>query len=205
MVQGESVRGGSVIPVGYQVTEVDRPHVAGFIHGGDPGTWCPAVWRRLIAERGIKSVMDLGCGEGHAIDWFLDNGIDAWGIDGSEAAIALAANPDRIMWHDYQDGPCEWLGKVDLCWCAEFVEHISPQYLCNLQTTFRAARLVALTHAMPGQDGWHHVNCQESGYWIERMRDFGFAVDMEYSESLRWSAPAGTHVDRSLLVFEGAA
>jgi hypothetical protein len=85
------------------------------------------------------------------------------------------------------------------------VEHIDSQFLGNLKTTFQAAKLVAMTHAAPGQEGWHHVNCQDAAYWIDRMDEFGFGVDMEYSESLRWSAPAGSHVARSLMVFERKA
>jgi SAM-dependent methyltransferase len=199
------VRGGGLIPQGYQVTEDDNPHLAGFIHGGDPGTWCPAVWTRLIAERGIRSVLDLGCGEGQSLDWFLGKGVDAWGVDGSEAAIEFALNYARIVRHDFTNGAYQPKWQFDLCWCAEFVEHMEPQYLGNLKASFQSAKIVAMTHAAPGQEGWHHVNCQDAAYWIERMDEFGFGVDMEYSESLRWSAPAGTHVARSLLVFERKA
>ena len=32
-----------------------------------------------------------------------------------------------------------------------------------------------MTHAVPGQGGHHHVNCQPSEYWIERIEALGYS------------------------------
>jgi hypothetical protein len=34
-----------------------------------------------------------------------------------------------------------------------------------------------MTHAVPGQGGHHHVNCQPAEYWIEKMRKRNYRLD----------------------------
>ena len=57
-----------------------------------------------------------------------------------------------------------------------------------------------MTHAEPGQQGYHHVNCQPADYWISLMRGRGFLFDQAATEYSRKLAPQ-THWERSGLVF----
>jgi hypothetical protein len=34
--------------------------------------------------------------------------------------------------------------------------------------------MIAMTFATPGQDGWHHVNCQPKEYWIDILDKAGY-------------------------------
>jgi len=188
-----------VIPLGYAIHDESEPHLGGFIHGGDGNTWCPEVWQALIDDFCVRSVIDVGCGEGQALRWFLNKGLDAVGVEGSLAAIALSGH-GRIVHHDYSNGALLPSQAFDLCWCAEFVEHVEEKHIGNYLATFSSADVVAMTHAAPGQDGWHHVNCQPEAYWIDVMQKYGFVRDIEYSKSLREMTEA-EHVRRSLLVF----
>jgi SAM-dependent methyltransferase len=188
------------IPLGSVLHEESLPHLGGFIHGGDGNTWCPEVWRELIADFNVRSVIDVGCGEGQSLSWFLSEGIDAVGVEGSVPAICLARDQKRIVLHDYTEAPYRPERQFDLCWCAEFVEHVEERCVSNYLATFRQASVVAMTHAAPGQEGWHHVNCQPTEYWVEVLQRAGFECDLAYSVSLRNKTKA-EHVNRSLLVF----
>lgn len=187
-----------MIPAGDVVVETNQPHLGGFIHGGDGNTWCPEVWERLIADLEIKSVLDVGCGEGQSLEWFRERGLHAVGVDGSEAACVWSRH--EIVQHDFTTGTYD-AGEFDLCWCAEFVEHVDEIFTDNFLRTFRSCRFVAMTHAEPGQDGWHHVNCRTTKYWVELMERNGFRYCEAYSERLR-GLTAAMHVRRSLLIFE---
>ena len=151
-------------------TDPSRPDLGGNIRGGDPNTWCPALWRYLIGSFGVRSVLDVGCGEGHAVKWFRDAGIDAEGIDGLALNVERAVTP--ILLHDLTAGP--FIHPVDLVWCCEVAEHIDPEKVDNLIDTLANGRVIAMTHAVPGQGGWHHVNCQPAGYWIEQIEARGY-------------------------------
>ena len=50
-----------------------NPHLGGYIVGGDDATYYPHLWDWLVSARGVKSVVDVGCGEGHAARYFADH------------------------------------------------------------------------------------------------------------------------------------
>ncbi len=59
--------------------------------------------------------------------------------------------------------------NFDLIWCCEVVEHVEEEFVQNIMDTFKLGKIVALTHAVPGQKGYHHVNCKPKEYWIDLM------------------------------------
>ena len=203
----------------------DSPHLGGYIVGGDEATWYPALWRYLILNEGVSSVVDVGCGEGHALHFLVSHGASGVGVDG-----VPQRHPDprvRIFPHDYTRGPFEisWheaagygdlsdcfdderdlrRAEFDLAWCCEFVEHIEERHIPNFVATFRQARLVLMTHAFPGQPGHHHVNCQTSDYWVGVMAAAGFSVDRPLTATARELARRNdnpwNHFARSGLAF----
>lgn len=152
----------------------EHEHLGGYIIGGDEATYCPDLWKWLVEDYGVCSVIDVGCGEGHALNYFAELGCDVCGVDGVE-------QPDpRIIKHDYTKGK---LGAkplqlhYDLCWSCEFVEHVEERYIPNFLETFACAELILMTHAEPGQLGYHHVNCQSASYWVGAMAGIGYALD----------------------------
>ncbi len=72
------------------------------------------------------------------------------------------------MVHDLTKGPV--VTSVDLVHCQEVVEHIEEKYLDNLLSSLLCGKFIVMTHALPGQDGYHHVNCQPPEYWIEHLQ-----------------------------------
>lgn len=182
-------------------------HLGGFITGGDPATWCPHLWTWVVRELAIQSVLDVGCGEAHSTKFFNQLGCDAVGVEGSRQAIESSAAPGRVVQHDFANGAFRAERGYDLVWSCEFLEHVEAKYVPNILGTFaQAARAILITHAFPGQeDGYHHVNCRSSRYWIQNIEQLGFRCDVALSRQARSLAlqdyPGVNHFARSGLLF----
>lgn len=178
------------------------PHLGGCWPEGDPYTIMPDVWERLIAEYDIKSVLDIGCGTGHSLKWFHEHGMEAQGLEGDVMAIEKQVSvPGLITPHDFTKGAYDPAREFDLGWCAEFVEHVDARFAPNFLDTFRHCKLIVLTHAVPGQAGFHHVNCQPDGYWIRLMDQWGFDHIQKETTKLRASATTPVPWGRNSLMF----
>jgi SAM-dependent methyltransferase len=188
-----------------QLNMVKAGHVGGYIQGGDPGSWCPHLWQWVVREFRVRSVLDIGCGEGHSTHFFQQLGCDVLGVDGCEQAVADSVIPGYTVLHDFADGPFIPKRNFDLIWSCEFLEHVDEEYVPNILTTFAAARVILLTHAFSGQRGHHHVNCRPSSYWIGLLEGTGFECSVARSLEARnvTLADAGNinHFARSGLVF----
>jgi SAM-dependent methyltransferase len=177
------------------------PHLGGYIIGGDGATQFPELWAWLVEQQGIGSVLDIGCGEGHALRDFRDLGCYVVGVDG-----VPQPDPD-IHLHDYTTGP--WMEQIglefDLVWSCEFVEHVEERYVSNFLVNFQQAGLVLMTHASPGQQGYHHVNCRTMEYWEGVMAAVGYRLDWEFTQKCRVRADLNSnpynHFARSGLAF----
>jgi len=154
---------------------VTEGHLGGYIEGGDPYTFCSLLWKQLIRDFQVKSVLDIGCAEGHAMQWFAEHGCEVRGVEGCNTAIRNNLMPQFVDQHDFVTGP--WTGPpVDLVWCCEVLEHVKEQYLPNLMAAMNG-RVAAVTAAPPGQGGYHHVNLQAPRYWIAKFAEIGFKYD----------------------------
>lgn len=49
-------------------------HLGGAFEQGDPLTNMLDVWGYLLVKFELKSVIDVGCGFGHTLKWFAENG-----------------------------------------------------------------------------------------------------------------------------------
>src|SRR5258708_1809861 len=194
-----------------KVRIVSRGHLGGYVAAdenypnGDPLTFVPAVWRYLIDRYDVKNAVSFGSGEGHCVQWLLENGVDAHGIEGLEDGIR-AFNircphyAGRIVQHDYTKGPY-WIGENDLIWSCEFVEHVEEKFMHHyLRSGFSRGRVVAMTHAFPGQKGHWHVLLRRADFWIQRLLALGFILDNVAIEESRKLAPE-SHWARSGMVF----
>ena len=80
--------------------------------------------------KGAKSFLDIGCGVGGMVYKALDQGYDAYGIDGD---FRLERDkPDNFILQDFTKGPAKCSKKsFDLVWSCEFVEHVEQKYVDN--------------------------------------------------------------------------
>src|SRR6266851_8199868 len=117
-------------------------HLGGYIHGGDPGTWCPQLWSWVVREFGVQSVLDVGCGEGHSTKFFHELGCEALGVDGCQQAIEDSVIPGCVVRHDFCQGPFLTDRCYDLIWSCEFLEHVKREFVPNVLKTFSSSAKV---------------------------------------------------------------
>lgn len=170
------------------VIDAGRPWLGGYLEGGDEATIYPELWTWLRTEWGISSVLDIGCGEGHALKHFRNLECRVMGIDG------IPQDDRDIFEHDYTKGPFPGdVGEYWLGWCCEFVEHVEEKSMPNFLDTFKHCRIVMMTHATPGQAGHHHVNNQTPSYWRGALAATGFLFDRHLTMAAREQAARNPH------------
>lgn len=156
------------------------------------------VLNYMIKKYNIKSFLDVGCGPGGMCELAQSKNLKVLGIDGD---FTLKHNHPAII-HDYTNGSPEINEHYDLCWSCEFVEHVEEQYAKNFIETFKKAKYIIITHAVPGQWGHHHVNCQPYTYWKDLL--FKDGLKFSASESLKirdLSTMKANHIKRSGMFF----
>jgi SAM-dependent methyltransferase len=147
-----------------------------------------------------QSILDLGCGTGQAVSYFLSQGItDIIGIEGSTIAIAKSKVFTYLMQFDLNQ-ELNLGRKFDMIFSYEFVEHIHPDYLDNLLKSFsNHSDIIVLSAAKPGQGGLGHFNEQHSEYWIEAFQKYSYEFDL--STTLIFQQEEETYPD-NILVFK---
>jgi SAM-dependent methyltransferase len=177
------------------------PHLGGNFIEGDPATFCPSAWEYIIDKYRVKKTLDVGSGRGFAAKWFVDRSIECVAIDGLQENVDNSIVPAVL--HDLTNS--SYLDtNIDFVNCVEVVEHIEEKYLEYLLDTLCSGKILLMTHAVPGQEGWHHVNCQESDYWINHLKRKGFILDVEDSKNIQWLAKkdGAKHVARNGMIFK---
>lgn len=152
-------------------------------------------WRGGIFCKPIKEILkpktliDVGCATGDFVRWFMDHGVDAYGLEGSTAAKGhMVIPPEKTIFQDLRI-PFNPPRKYDLCMSVEVAEHIEPEfaeiYVKNLTAL---SNLLLLTIAGPGQEGRSHVNLQLPKYWDDLFGKYIFVrmfkIEREIKESL---------------------
>jgi SAM-dependent methyltransferase len=181
------------------VVSADDQDLGGNVHNGDPYSFAPSVWTYLIERFCTKSVLDVGCGQGHAAFFFHQAGCISYAIDGLRENLHKSVYPIGLV--DFRES--KFITNVDLVHSVELVEHIDEKFLPNLLDTLCCGKILVMTHAVPGQGGHHHVNCQQSEYWISRISQRGFALMATDTARLRKLAERdeADHFQKTGLVF----
>lgn len=159
------------------VVDPHKPHLGGNMGGGDQGTdYSKDLWPWIVERYKPKTLLDVGCAEGHALRFFQSKGVSVLGLEGLWQNAVKCKVP--VVVHDLQEGPLKVMG-LDMIWCCDVVEHVEERCVPHILETFKGAKVVALCHGTEGManSGWHHVNNQSVGYWAEKMRSAGFHLD----------------------------
>jgi hypothetical protein len=181
------------------IIDESKPHLGGNTIKQDKNTWSPSSWKYVIEKFNVKSVIDLGSGEGYTAKWFKDMRLDVTAVEGLEINVKNAVIPTIL--HDLTTGPFK--KSADLVICIEVVEHIEETYLENLLESMCQGKYLFMTHAIPGQPGYHHVNCQESQYWIDHLSNKNFLLLEEESKIIQSLADRdkAKHIARNGMLF----
>lgn len=141
-----------------------------------------------------RTVLDVGCGMGFLVEALRDRGVEAYGLDISEYAIAQVREDIR---------PYCWVASIveelpqcyDLIVCIEVLEHIDP---CEVERAI--ANICAHTEDILFSSTPFdyreptHVNVQPPEYWAELFARHSFYRDVDFDASfitpwamrLRW-------------------
>ena len=132
-----------------------------------------------------RSVLDVGCGLGLAMDYLMSRGIECVGLEGS--ADAVAASPVSKAIRLVNLNHAVRLGRTfDVVWSYEVAEHIHPAFAATFVETLTAhGDKIVMSAAQPGQGGCGHLNEQPPSYWIELLARRGFTFDHETSDAWR--------------------
>lgn len=179
-------------------------HLGGYVQGGDDATYYPDLWKWAVERYrhdDDMAVLDVGCGEGHSLKFFRDQlGCVVRGVEG------LPQKDPNIILHDFTTGPLPVPFGFGLVWCCEFLEHLEERYLPNVIPCLKSAPVVMITHAFPGQGGYHHVNCRPPEYWMGFFAAFGYSFAEEDTRLSRIEAAKNTnpynHYVRSGMIFK---
>ncbi len=197
----------------YIPAEPELAHVGGNTAGGNPQTFYPDLWRWMVDTLNIKTVFDVGCGEGHAIAEFERLGCNAAGFDGAIRNVQCASwsflhdlTKGSVVIADKPELPLCDMCVPDLVWCCEVVGQIDIQYIDNVCRTISQGKYLALTHQLPDQQGYHVVNGRPPEFWTAVLRDYGMDKDDALTEESKryagfyWAKTGGIYRRRSLSV-----
>lgn len=109
----------------------------------------------FVEDIHLAKCLDYGCGLGHIIKYFLDDGVNMYGVDMSGESVKLVNEKfrDYPNWH----GASVYDGKrlpyeddsFDLITCTEVIEHILPKhmelFLCELNRILKPNGKIVFT------------------------------------------------------------
>ncbi len=134
-----------------------------------------------------KTVLDIGCGTGALLETLQSRGIDAAGIDYSDACLKRCRERGLYVrkFNITRDAVPHELSKRDVVISFEVAEHLPARFAdVFVDLLCRASDVVVLSAATPGQGGRDHVNEQPHEYWIQKFDRRGYSFDRELS--LAW-------------------
>ena len=132
---------------------------------------CPAVMSALHPG----SLVDVGCAVGIYVKKFLEMGVDACGLEGTDNCLPYLVIPrERIIIHDLRTSLVT-RRKFDVALCLEVLEHIAPEYALILVVNLtKLSDKILCSAAPPGQRGHYHQNCRVKDYWYSLFASFGY-------------------------------
>lgn len=147
-----------------------------------------------------RTMMDVGCGDGHMVRIAEALGVSACGLD------IVENNHPNIHQVDLCNSVSYMGGEMVLC--LEVAEHLpehAADHLCEYlsDTTYETLLFSAAT---PGQGGSGHLNEQPWAYWVKKLHANGLTINTEKTDHLRkvWTslAPGAWWYGKNCMVFE---
>jgi 2-polyprenyl-3-methyl-5-hydroxy-6-metoxy-1,4-benzoquinol methylase len=76
-------------------------------------------------------LLDVGCGQGVSLKYFLSNGVEGVGVENSSLAIQKFGITDKIVNFNLNN-ELDLKKDFDRVWCFELIEHIHPKFEKNI-------------------------------------------------------------------------
>lgn len=147
---------------------------------------CRSILLFLKSEN-VKTVADLGCGDGRYAKYFNANNIETHGYDGNPHTPSITDGFGKVL--DLSK-PHIFRSRYDWVLSLEVGEHIPKEFetifIDNLVNNCKFG--VILSWAVLGQVGTGHVNCQNNNYVRERFQERGLKQIEELEAHFRAAA-----------------
>ena len=164
----------------HQIGDINEPYVR------DNSVW-KAIFARvaqaIVTELSPKTVLDAGCGIGFLVQALRERGVDAFGIDISEYAIANATEEIRPFC-EVASITDELTRRYDLIVCMEVLEHL-PAHLASraVENFTRHADSVLFSSTPEDFREPTHLNVQPTEYWVGLFGSRDFFRDVDFDAS----------------------
>lgn len=136
--------------------------------------------QRIIREICPHSVLDVGCAKGFLVEALRDQGMEAFGIDISEYAVA-SVRKDIRPFCKVQSVLHPIEGHYDLLTCIEVLEHLDQAEIAlAIQHLCAASDDILLSSTPFDYDEESHVSVHTPAYWAEQFAYHGFYHDVRY-------------------------
>lgn len=144
-----------------------------------------AMSNSIVDVLSPRRVIDVGCGTGVLLGEIRRLGVDVFGLELADAAIARCLKRGlHVRKFDIERDPLPDL-HADVVVSTEVAEHLPAA--CSdrfVEMLTSMGDTVVLTAATPGLGGTDHVNEQPNEYWIEKFVFRGKQFDKDLS--MRW-------------------
>jgi len=146
-----------------------------------------ALWGAFAVLGRPGSFIDFGCGDGWLVYTAKTAGVPlSVGVEVSEDVVKVAPPGTEIVVHDLTK-PFNLDRQFDLVISWEVGEHLPMEY-ANIFVKSVASHVGAylvFTAAHLGQDGYHHINCQDQEYWRLKFISQGLKYDEQLTMQMR--------------------
>lgn len=137
----------------------------------------------LATKRGVRNILDIGCGNGAYTFYLQLMGFDVEGIDGNPHTSTITHGACReVDVANHVD-----LGTKDMILCLEVAEHIPKErqgvFIHNI--TDSSPKIIVLSWAVEGQGGLGHINCRNNDYVINLFSNYDYTYLEKESLALR--------------------
>jgi hypothetical protein len=140
-----------------------------------------------------SSIVDVGCGNGLLVSALRETGQTAYCLEGSIEAKGMWPEPFLSYYHIVDltsKAAMDVMPTTDYVCTFEVAEHLAPEYADHFVAllTKHKPKLVFFGAATEFQDRGQnptHVNENSFAYWIAKFKEFGYALDLAKSATLR--------------------
>jgi SAM-dependent methyltransferase len=121
---------------------------------------------RFAKENGLRSILDIGCGSGFALDLAKQAGLETFGIELTKsAAVEAEKRGHRVFTSLIEDLDAKWHGHFDLISLNQVLEHIANPVAIIQQCKSFLSENGVISVAVPGRDGVLRINPYLPANW----------------------------------------
>jgi hypothetical protein len=134
-----------------------------------------------------KTLIDLGAAIGDTVQGYIDRGVDAKGIEGSDSCLPyLICAPDKISIQDLSKPLDPMPEKVDVVTCFEVIEHIEPEFIDTMMDNIiQLSDVLVISICCYGPTTKIHPSIKPTDFWLEEFIKRGFERKPEKEEQLK--------------------